>query len=269
MSHEPIIETKKVSFSHGPRRVVKDLSLDFFPARHYVLAGPNGAGKSTVLDLISKLREPQAGQIKIMGKPLGAYKAPELAKIIALAPQNSNFNFAFTVREVVSLGRKPHLGPFGRLSHLDHQIVDEVISKLHLNHLANKSVTGLSGGEAQRVVLARTLAQATPIVLLDEPTSNLDVAQALDFMETLRLLSEKGALVVTVSHDLSLAATYAHEIVFLSDGNLVAAGPRESTLTPELLTKVFEAEAAVSKDDFTGGLTVSFRRSKPEQRAEN
>ncbi|MDR2301536.1 MAG: ABC transporter ATP-binding protein [Deltaproteobacteria bacterium] len=262
MGNGPVISAKNVSFSHGPRRVVKDLTLDFFPARHYVLAGPNGAGKSTVLDLIANLREPQSGEINLLGQPLKAYRPPELAKIIALAPQSSNFNFAFTVREVVRLGRKPHLGPFGRLSDLDHQIVEEVIAQLHLSHLANKSVTGLSGGEAQRVVLARTLAQNTPIVLLDEPTGNLDVAQALDFMETLRLLSEKGTLVVTVSHDLSLAATYAHEIIFLSDGNLVAAGPRESTLTPELLTKVFEAEAAVRKDDFTGGLTVSFRRPK-------
>jgi iron complex transport system ATP-binding protein len=242
--------------------VVKDLTLDFFQGRHYVLAGPNGAGKSTVLDLVSNLREPDAGEIFVWGRPLTSYRPPELAKIIALAPQNSNFNFAFTVREVVRLGRKPHLGPFGRLSDLDHQIVEEAIDKLHLSHLANKSVTGLSGGEAQRVVLARTLAQATPIVLLDEPTSNLDVAQALDFMEILRALAQKGTLVITVSHDLSLAATYAHEIIFLKDGDLVAAGPRESTLTPSLLTQVFEAEAAVKGDDFTGGLTVSFRRAK-------
>jgi iron complex transport system ATP-binding protein len=256
------------SFSHGPRKVVKELDLGFFPGRHYVMAGPNGAGKSTVLDLLSNLRKPDEGEILLRGLPLGAHGPAGLAKSIALAPQSSNFNFAFTVREVVSLGRKPHLGPFGRLGPGDRRAVDEALDRLHLGHLADKSVTGLSGGEAQRVVLARTLAQATPIVLLDEPTSNLDVAQALDFMETLRELAEGGALVVTVSHDLSLAATYAHEIVFMADGRLVAAGPRETTLTPELLTRVFEAEARVSPDDFTGGLTVSFRRA-PRAGAQN
>jgi iron complex transport system ATP-binding protein len=120
-------------------------------------------------------------------------------------------------------------------------------------------VTALSGGEAQRVVLARTLAQATPITLLDEPTSNLDIAQALDLMGILTGMASRGALVVTVTHDLNLAATYADEMIFLKDGRLVAAGAKETTLTAELLGEVFEAEASVRSDDFTGGLNLSFR----------
>ncbi|MDR0622609.1 MAG: ABC transporter ATP-binding protein [Deltaproteobacteria bacterium] len=260
MPEAPALSAKDVSFSHGPRTVVKNLSLDLYPGRHYILAGPNGAGKSTVLDLLTKLKKPDSGEILLDGRPLASFKAPELAKSIALAPQSSNFGFAFTVREVVRLGRKPHQGPFGRLGPGDERAVEEAIEKLHLGHLADKSVTGLSGGEAQRVVLARTLAQDTPIILLDEPTGSLDVAQALDFMETLRDLAQNGRLVVTVSHDLTLAATYAGQIVFMADGRLVAAGTREETLTPELLARVFEAEASVRRDDFTGGLTVSFRR---------
>jgi iron complex transport system ATP-binding protein len=185
-----MLSARDLSFSHGPREVVKGLSLDFYPGRHYVLAGPNGAGKSTALDLLSGLRVPDSGEVTVNGQPLSSYQAPELARLVALAPQSSIFNFAFTVREVVSLGRKPYLGRFGRLGALDRQVVEEAIGRLNLGSLAEKSVTSLSGGEAQRVVLARTLAQATPIVLLDEPTSNLDVAQALDFMETLRSLAE-------------------------------------------------------------------------------
>jgi iron complex transport system ATP-binding protein len=264
MPENPILSTEQLCFSHGQREAVKDISLDFCPGRHYVLAGPNGAGKSTLLDLLSSLIKPHKGQIQLMGRNLSTFLPPKLARIIALAPQNSNFNFAFTVREVVKLGRRPYLGRFGRLEPEDERIVEEALSKLHLDHLAEKPVTTLSGGEAQRVVLARTLAQATPIVLLDEPTSNLDVAQALDFMEIIKELAGKGVLLVTVSHDLSLAATYAQEIIFLVEGKIVAAGPREKTLTPELLTKVFDAEAAVRPDEFTNGLTISFRRTRAQ-----
>jgi iron complex transport system ATP-binding protein len=262
MPTQPLLSTKNLSFSHGPREAVKDISLNFFPGSHYVLAGPNGAGKSTFLDLLSGLRKPHQGRIILAGQDLNGYRTPQLARLISLAPQSSNFNFAFTVREVVGLGRRPYLGRFGRLGPDDHRSIEEALERLNLTHLAEKSVTGLSGGEAQRVVLARTLAQATPIMLLDEPTSNLDVAQSLDFMEILRESATKGTLVVTVSHDLSLATTYANEIIFLKEGELAAAGPREATLTPELLSQVFSAEAAVRKDEFTGGLTLSFRRPK-------
>ncbi|MDR1308673.1 MAG: ABC transporter ATP-binding protein [Deltaproteobacteria bacterium] len=258
----PWLQAGGLCFSHGPRRVVDDLSLALFPGRHYVLAGPNGAGKSTVLDLLSGLRKPERGLVSLMGQVMDSYGAGKLAKLVALAPQNQAFGFAFTVREAVRLGRRPHLGRWGRLGPEDHRAVGEAIERMHLELLADKPVTSLSGGEAQRVVLARTMAQATPILLLDEPSSNLDVAQALDLMATLAELAQNGSLVVTVSHDLGLAATFAHEMALMRDGRLVAAGPKEEILTPALLEKVFAAEAAVRPDDFTGGLALSFRRPK-------
>ncbi|MDR1658348.1 MAG: ABC transporter ATP-binding protein [Deltaproteobacteria bacterium] len=258
----PWLRLKHLSFSHGPRVILKDLSLDLFPGRHYVIAGPNGAGKSTLLDLLARLRRPLRGQIELKDKPLEAYTSLELASAVSLAPQSSKFDFAFTVREVIRLGRRPYLGRWGRLKPDDEIIVDQVISTLHLGRLAEKPVTNLSGGEAQRVVLARTLAQATPVILLDEPTNSLDVAQALDLMGTLSDLAAQGALVITVTHDLNQAATFADEIIFLKDGSLVAAGPKETTLTADLLSLVFEAQAQVRSDEFTGGLALSFRRSR-------
>jgi iron complex transport system ATP-binding protein len=256
----PILKVKNLSFSHGSTKVVKNVSLEFFPGRHYVLAGPNGAGKSTVLDLLSHLKVPETGEITIFGKDSKSYGALQLAKLLALAPQNFQFNFSFTVKEIVSLGRRPYLGRWGRLEEEDYRVVEKAIDFLNLRPLAGKLVTTLSGGEAQRVVLARTLAQSTPIVLLDEPTAALDVAQALDLMSRVKILTkEENTLVITVTHDLHLAAVFADEMVFLKKGALIAAGSLHDTMTPRLLKEVFDADAQVKPDDFTGGLNISFR----------
>ncbi|MDR2459259.1 MAG: ABC transporter ATP-binding protein [Deltaproteobacteria bacterium] len=259
-AQECILSVKNLSFSHGKSPVVRSVTLDFYSGRHYVLAGPNGAGKSTLLDLLSHLKDPAKGKISIFGKDSSTYSPLELAKVLALAPQNFQFNFTFTVREIVSLGRRPYLGRWGRLSPEDEAVVERCIEILNLKKLAGRLVTGLSGGEAQRVVLARTLAQATPIVLLDEPTASLDVAQALDLMARVQVLTkEDKILVITVTHDLHLAAVYADEMVFLKNGRLVAAGPLAKTLTPPLLREVFDADSEVHPDPFTGGLNISFR----------
>jgi iron complex transport system ATP-binding protein len=248
-----------LAFSHGETPILEGLSLRFYPGKHYVLAGPNGAGKSTALDLLARLKTPREGEIKVMGKDSASYTPLEYSRLVSLAPQNFQFNFAFTVREIVSLGRRPYLGRWGKLSPADEEAVSHAIDFLNLGPLSAKLVTALSGGEAQRAVLARTLAQSAPIVLLDEPTASLDVAQALDLMARVKALAAMGTLIVTVTHDLHLAAVFADELVFLKKGRLIAAGPRDETLTPPLLREVFEAEAQVSPDEFTGGLKLSFR----------
>jgi iron complex transport system ATP-binding protein len=231
------------------------------------MAGPNGAGKSTLLDLLARLKAPEKGSIRVFGKEAGEYPPIRLARLLALAPQKFQFNFSFTVREVVSLGRRPYLGRWGRLTAEDKRIVERAIEFLNLGHLADKPVTALSGGEAQRAVLARTLAQSTPVILLDEPTASLDVAQALDLMDRVRILTRRdGALVVTVTHDLHLAAVYADEMIFMKGGRLAAAGPLAETLNAGLLREVFEAEAEVRPDDFSGGLNISFRHGGERER---
>jgi iron complex transport system ATP-binding protein len=269
MEREPIIKIKSLSFSHGVQSVLKGFDLELFPGRHYILAGPNGAGKSTILDLLSRLKEPLSGDIEVMGRRIGSYQAGVFAKILSLAPQSFSFNFSFTVREIVSLGRRPYLGRWGKMTDADKQIVDRALSFLNLTHLSNKLVTALSGGETQRVVLARTLAQSTPIVLLDEPTASLDVAQAIDLMERVKVLVSQGTLVVTVTHDLHLAAVYADDMIFLKKGNLIAAGNLEDTLTAPVLREVFDADAQVCKDDFTGGLRISFKNAFIGHKREN
>ena len=256
---EPWLAVRGLAFRYGPREILGDVSLDFRGGRHYILAGPNGAGKSTLLYLLANLKKSADGGIMLRGRPLSAYHAPELARLLALAPQDSAYDFAFTVREVASMGRRPYLGRWGRLGREDWAAVDRALTWLDLAGLANQAVTALSGGEKRRVGLARVLAQATEIVLLDEPTAGLDVAHALAVMGLARRMAEAGALVITVTHDLNLGAAFGHEFVFLKKGRVAAAGPVGPTFTAPILAEVYEAEAAVTRDAFTGGLSASFR----------
>lgn len=258
------IITKNLTFSHGEQVVLQEVSLNFRPGRHYILAGPNGAGKSTLMDLLANLKKPAEGSILIQGKPMDNYEPLELARILALAPQEIRLNFSFSVREIVAMGRRPYLGRWGRLSAEDHEVVDQALVALDLQALSSKSVTALSGGERQRVVVARTLAQATPIMLLDEPTSGLDIAHGLALMELAKKRADEGALVITVTHDLNLAAAYGHEFVFLKQGRLVAAGPIELTFTSSVLAKIYDAEAKVTPDAFGRNLAAYFRLPRVE-----
>jgi iron complex transport system ATP-binding protein len=248
-----------LGFRYGSREILKELNLDFSGGRHYILAGPNGAGKSTLLDLLANLKKSAGGVIMLRGRPLEAYAAPALARLLSLAPQDCVYNFAFTVREVASMGRRPYLGRWGRLTGRDWDAVDEALVRLDLTGLAGQAVTALSGGERKRVGLARVLAQTPETALLDEPPAGLHVAHALTVMDLARRRAEAGALVITVTHDLNLGAAFGHEFVFLKNGRSTAAGPVGRTFTAPILTEVYEAEAAVTRDDFTGGLSASFR----------
>lgn len=256
------LTVSELGFFHGPQEVLAGLELEFRPGRHYILAGPNGAGKSTLLDLLANLKKPASGGIMVQGRPMNEYQPLELARTLALAPQDFRLNFAFTVREVVSMGRRPYLGRWGRLGPEDHAAVDRAIEAVNLEAMVHKSVTALSGGERQRVVAARALAQETPILLLDEPTSGLDIAHGLALMDLARRRAEAGTLVITVTHDLNLAAAFGHEFVFLKNGRLVAAGATDQTFTGDILSRVYEAEARVAPDEFAGGPAASFRLAR-------
>lgn len=253
------ISVRDLGFSHGRLPALRDVSLDLRAGRHYIVAGPNGAGKSTLLDILSNLKRPQAGSVRIAGRAPGAYAPRQLARLVALAPQEFQLDFSFGVREIVAMGRRPYLDRWGRLDEEDERIVREAIADMHLDAIAGKAVTALSGGEKRRCIVARALAQNTPILLLDEPTSGLDIAQALSIMALAKRLADGGALVVTVSHDLNLAARYGHEFVFLKNGRLAATGPVATVFTGDILSRIYETEAMVNRDSFTGAPTVSFR----------
>lgn len=253
------IRVRDLGFAHGAFHALRGVSLDLYPGRHYVVAGPNGAGKSTLLDILSGLKRPGDGTVAVHGRDISLYSPGDFARILALAPQDFRLDFSFTVRELVAMGRRPHLDRWGRLDGDDIEIVDQALRDAHLETVANKAVTALSGGERKRCIIARALAQATPILLLDEPDSGLDIAQALSVMALARKLADNGSLVVSVSHDLNLAARYGHEFIFLKNGLLAATGPVEKVFVAEILAKIYETDAQVGRDAFTGAPAVSFR----------
>ncbi|WP_147822103.1 ABC transporter ATP-binding protein [Salidesulfovibrio onnuriiensis] len=249
-----------VAFGYGETPVIKDLDLTISRGALTAVVGPNGSGKSTLLDIMAGFRRPQAGRVELLGKSLTDLGQRELARLTAMAPQEFGFTFPFTVREAVLMGRHPHIPRFSTPSEQDKTHVEAALEIMDLEKMAGRSVSELSGGERQRTVLARTLAQQAPVMLLDEPTSSMDIRHALATMRELkRLAGEEGRTVITVLHDLNLAASFADHVVLLRGGAVLAQGPMRETLTPENVRAVFGVDCAVRWDNFAGSLSVTYR----------
>lgn len=256
--HSPWIRAHGIGFSYGRIEILRDVSFDLHPGRHYIVAGPNGAGKSTLLDVLANLKRPHTGHVSIHRRRTSEYTPAQLARIMAFSPQEFQLDFSFTVREIVAMGRRPYFDRWGRLSGEDERIVGQAMRDMRIENISEKAVTALSGGEKRRCMVARALAQTTPILLLDEPNSGLDIAQALSMMALARAIADGGGLVVTVSHDLNLAARFGHELIFLKNGRLETMGTVEEVFTGEILSRLYETEASVRRDEFIGAPVVSF-----------
>lgn len=230
-------EVRGVGVELGGSRILEDVSLDVFHGRVLALVGPNGAGKSTLLSVLSGDRSPSTGHVELDGRSVGAWAPGDLARRRAVLTQENQVAFAFSVREVVAMGRTPWRGT--EQYALDDAAVAEALAKADVSHLARRAFPSLSGGEKARVSLARVLAQRTQTVLLDEPTAALDLRHQEDVMRIARELALTGVAVVVVLHDLSLAAAYADDLAFLSNGRLVAYGAPADVLTPERVEEVY------------------------------
>jgi ABC-type cobalamin/Fe3+-siderophores transport system ATPase subunit len=250
-----------IAFAHPGKRVFESLDLNLSAGRFTGIIGPNGCGKTTLLDLICRHRIPQKGTVHYDGRPLGDYSRRALARGVALVPQDYGINFPFTVEEVVLMGRYPHTPRFGMPSPADLRRVARVMTACDVLEFKERPITTLSGGERQRVVFARALAQDTPVLVLDEATANLDVCHALTLLDRVAgLVREEARTVIAVFQDLNLASAYSQELVMLKAGCVVAAGPTEDVLTPANLKTVFDIQARVAIDDFTGRLQVRYKR---------
>jgi iron complex transport system ATP-binding protein len=221
------------------RWLVRHVSLSLVPGRLTALAGPNGSGKSTLLRLVSGLWTPTEGKVELDGQPLRGYARRELARRIAIVPQDTHLSFAFTVRETVAMGRHAHVSRFAREGPSDRQAIDEAMARADISHLADRLVTELSGGERQRVLIARSLATEAETILLDEPTANLDIAHALDVLTLCRALADDGRAVVVALHDLNAAATYATHAVLMKAGTIASTGVAGELLAPAAIRDVF------------------------------
>jgi len=250
------ITLENVSFFRNGVPILKEIDLQIQGGELIGLIGPNGAGKSTLLKLMMKLWRPTGGSILLNRKGLEEWTQKMLARQVAYLPQNPVFESAFTCEEVVMMGRYAHLERFERESAGDEAIVREAMARTETTHLRDRLITELSGGERQRVLIARTLAQEAQLILLDEPTANLDPHYQLDLLNLIESLVEKGFAVMMAIHDLSLAARYAHRLVLLHQGRIVADGHPEAVLTPDHLRAVYGIEAEVTRHPKTGRLFV-------------
>ena len=248
-----LLECQKLDFSYQKKRVIYGVSLGFGENEFVGLIGPNGAGKSTLLNLLMGLYPPEEGQVYLSGNDITQITRKNIAQKISFVPQDVSIEYAFSVREIVAMGRNPHLGAFQIESQYDHVIIDRAMQKTDILSMAERRVDQLSGGERQRVFIARALAQETPILLLDEPTASLDLCHQLSLLTLIRQLCSEGLLAIAAIHDLNLAARFCDRLIMLDQGSVVAQGTPREVLTKENLYRYFsiEAEVEVSAQDVT------------------
>jgi iron complex transport system ATP-binding protein len=235
--------------------IVQDASLVVETGEIAGLVGPNGSGKSTLLRAIYRHLRPVAGLVTVGGEDVWRSSPAQAARRTAALPQERPTEFDMTVREIVFMGRTPHKRPFAVDTAEDVAIVDEALRSVRLAPLADRRFSSLSGGEKQRALVARAIAQRSRVLVLDEPTNHLDVRYALELMELVR---ELGLTTIAALHDLNLAAAYCQRVHVLDGGRLVAGGPPADVLTAPLLRAVFGVDADITTNPGTGRLSLAF-----------
>jgi iron complex transport system ATP-binding protein len=234
------LQLENVSFAYNGRPVLAGLSLRVASGERVALLGPNGSGKTTLLKLISGILTPCAGCVLLDGRRPGAIPRKELARSIAMVPQEFVVPFSFTVRQIIELGRTPHLGRWGNYSSVDQGFIDEAVGATGVMEIAHRVFNELSGGERRRVMIAMALAQKSQILLLDEPTQQLDISRQGEILNLIvELNTSRGITVVAAIHDLNLAARYFDRVVMLHRQSIVADGTPTEVLEPEFLQNVY------------------------------
>ncbi|MDD3042610.1 MAG: ABC transporter ATP-binding protein [Methanosarcinaceae archaeon] len=239
------LRVKDIVFGYASANILENICFELKASEVISIVGPNGTGKSTLLKCIDRILVPKSGGISVDEKDLKGMGRLEVAKTLSYVPQSTARVFPSTVFETVLMGRRPHLGWFS--SEGDKEKVWEVLELLGIEALALTSFNELSGGQQQKVLIARALVQDTGVMLLDEPTSNLDIWHQLDVMEIVRkLVNEKEVTCLMAVHDLNMASKYSDRIIMMKDGKIVAAGSPVKVLTPENIAAVYGVEASVS-----------------------
>jgi iron complex transport system ATP-binding protein len=255
---EPILTLQNVGFRYAKEWVLRGLSLEVNAGEILAVLGPNGSGKSTLLKVMDGILIPQRGQVRLRDRPLGRLKRSALAREVAMVAQENHFRFSFTALEVVLMGRFAHLKRFQFEGPGDMRIARRALEAAHALNLAERSIHSLSGGEKQRVLLARALAQEPQVILLDEPTSFLDLKYKREIFQLIVSLSRgKGLTVIVVSHDLDLAAQYSQKLVMLREGSVFQIGPPEQVITAATIETVYDCPVVVDTNPVTGGPRVN------------
>lgn len=256
-----VVDAVTARYPGAAEPALRELSLRVPAGRHTAVLGPNGAGKSTLLRVLLGLLRPETGRVLLDGRPTAAFRRREMARRVALVAAGEEFAFPLTVRELVALGRTPHVAAWAGLDGRDREVVDGALRALDLERLADRSVSRLSAGELQRVRLARALAQETPILLLDEPTAHLDLAHEVEIFERVaELTAEKSLTVVSVTHNMNLASRYADRVLLLSGGRLTAEGAPSDVLDEDRIARTFGCPVRVELREDLGVLVLPLAR---------
>ncbi len=252
------LEVKHISFRYAESWTLREISFTVQPAEILGIVGPNGSGKSTLLKLMAGALKPQQGTIQLQGQSISELKRREIARSLAVVPQNTDIPFPFLSSEIVLMGRSPHLGLLQMESAEDRRIVERAMTYTDSLSFADRPLDELSGGERQRVIIARALAQEPSIMLLDEPTAHLDLKHQVGIFELIRRLNrEQEITVVVVSHDLNLAGTYCDRLVLLRDGQIYRVGQPSDVITSEDIERVYGVRAIVDHHPISGAPRVT------------
>ena len=248
-----MLHAKNIHYAYNSHAVLCGVELEVSAGEFVGIIGPNGSGKTTLLRVLGGVAQPSQGDVHFEGRAVSEVSRAELAKRMACLTQTVNVNLPFTVRQVVLLGRHPHLKRFQNLGKQDEEIAQTAMTDAAVAELSEKMVTEISAGERQRVFLAMALAQQPELLMLDEPTSHLDIAHQVRIYELLRSLHRQRKLtVVVVSHDLNLAAEYCQKLILLHDGKVAVQGPAEQVIRKEVLEEVYGTEVTVQTNQTTG-----------------
>jgi iron complex transport system ATP-binding protein len=254
----PILLADQISYSHDGKSILRDITFQLTAGELVGLIGPNGAGKSTLIKIISRLWSGAKGHITLLDKPLNRYSTRQLAQIIAQVPQITALDFPFSVQQIVMMGRNPYLSRFELETQHDRQIAQRAMQRTFTLALADRLIGTLSGGERQRVLIARALTQEPRLLLLDEPTANLDIQHQIGVLDLVRdLVQHDGLAVVAAVHDLELAARFCDRLVLLHKGMILADGTPDTVLTADNIRRAYGIESQAYQDPATGYIRLA------------
>jgi iron complex transport system ATP-binding protein len=237
------IITKKLNFKYGENNILDDISITIEKGLFYSIIGPNGSGKTTLLKLLAKMLSSTNETIYINNNDINGMKQKEIAKQLSVVPQITNIQYDFTVWDIVMMGRTPYTSRFEKCSKHDIKIVSDAMKETGIIALKDKKITNLSGGELQRVIIARAIAQETDIMLLDEPISHLDIGYQYEISELVQnLCKKKGKTVINIIHDLNIALRYSDKIFMLKDGKIYRYGNPEEVITQQTIKEVYSVD---------------------------
>lgn len=254
---EAAIGARDVCFVVDGKQILQSVDFAGHEGEFVGLLGPNGAGKSTLLRLLAGLQRPTNGAVTIGERQIQQMTAADIARQVAYVPQDTHVSFGFSVREIVLMGRHPHIGRFEVEGQADHDIVADTMERIGVLPLAERSIVSLSGGERQMVFIAKALAQQPRVLLLDEPVSALDIRHQLHILSLVRAQTRTGVTAVAVLHDLNLAARFCDRLYMMADGQIVTDGPPEQVYTEEALARTYGVHAVVRHDDVVDSPTVT------------